>query len=248
MSRDFGADLRASVIHLHDTGTGRGTEIIEQLPFSDHAEADDIRAVKARHAVGVGHARLDGDDAILLGEFGQCQLGRLAPGLGLVTDGKFVHELARGRLGDGTQTVRAVLEDDIPAQPCGRKVLTVTLVDAEALAIGEELDFGTIGIDADFLRLAGLAPAHRPLMAEQSHHGLLRPIALEDVIAFLRGAIALDDALLIHAGHGILRPKRGGEILEDPLGATGQPRHLLLLLEVPVEEIDHVALGPVAVF
>ena len=175
------------------------------MTIPNHAETDDIRAVKARHAVGVGHARLDGDDTILLGELSQGEPGRLAPGLRLITDREFVDQLASGGLGDRTQAVWAVLEDDIPAQPGGRKILTVTLLDAEALAIGEELDFGTIGIDADFLGLARLAPAHRPLMAEQSHHGLLRPIALEDVIAFLRGAIALDDALLIHAGYGILR-------------------------------------------
>ena len=84
-------------------------------------------------------------------------------------------------------------------------------------------------------------------MAEETHHGLVGPIALEDIVAFLRGTVAFDDALLVHARHGILRTERRGEILEDPLGATGQPRHLLLLLEVPVEEIDHVALGPITV-
>ena len=78
-------------------------------------------------------------------------------------------------------------------------------------------------------------------------HRLVGPITLENVVAFLRRAVAFDQALLIHAWNGILRAQRCGKVLENPLRTAGQVRHLLLLLEMPVEEIDDVTLRPIAV-
>ena len=84
-------------------------------------------------------------------------------------------------------------------------------------------------------------------MAIDVDHRLIAPVALEDVVALFRGAITLLDPLLVHAGNRVFGTERGREVLEDPGGGAGEVGHLLLFLEVPVKQVDHVALGPVSI-
>ena len=135
----------------------------------------------------------------------------------------------------------------MPPEARGGIVGDVTAFRASRRAVDEEFDLRAVGIDPDLLRLARLSPAVVPAVAEEVHHRLLRPVALKDVVALLRRAVAGDHTLLVHPRHRVLRPQRCGKVFEDPRGGTGEVRHLLLFVQVPVEEVDHVALRPVAI-
>ena len=87
-------------------------------------------------------------------------------------------------------------------------------------------------------------------MAVDADHGrgvCVGPVGLEDVIAFLDGEVALEDAFLVDARDGIFSAERRGEVFEDPLGGACEPVEPFLRLEVPVEEVAGVGLGPVAI-
>ncbi len=84
-------------------------------------------------------------------------------------------------------------------------------------------------------------------MAVDVGHWAFGPVGLEDEVGFLRGHVAFDHALLVHARDGVFEAQRGGEVLEDPLGGAGEPGQSFLGLQVPVEEIAGVGFGPVAV-
>jgi hypothetical protein len=84
-------------------------------------------------------------------------------------------------------------------------------------------------------------------MPVDMRHRLLRPVRLENVVALFRREVALDEPLLIHARHRILRPQRRRKIFEDPLRCARQPRDRLLFLQTPIEQMADVSLGSVAV-
>src|ERR1700674_5281846 len=83
-------------------------------------------------------------------------------------------------------------------------------------------------------------------MPIEANHRTFRPIRLKDVISFLECQIPFDQSLLVHMRDGVLGTQRSREVFKDPLRRACQPRHRLLLFEVPIEEITSVAFRPVA--
>jgi hypothetical protein len=118
---------------------------------------------------------------------------------------------------------------------------------AGALAIHKQLSCLTIGVDLDHLLFALCAPADGPCVSVDVHHRRVSPVRLKDEVGFFLRHIALDQALLIDARDGVFHAQGSGEVFEDPLRRAGEPGQGLLCLEVPVEEVAGVRLGPIAV-
>ncbi len=142
--------------------------------------------------------------------------------------------------------VLAWLELQVPAQAGGGEILAVALLHPAGDAVEEQFGGIAIGIDLDQLLLIGFAPAYGPGVAVDMRHRLFRPVGLEDIITFFGREVALDHSLLVHAGHGILRPPGRGKVFEDPMRRAGEPGHGLLLFEVPIEQVADVGFRPVA--
>ena len=85
-------------------------------------------------------------------------------------------------------------------------------------------------------------------MTINMYHRLGSPIRLENIITLFRSKVTLDDTFLVHIRNRIFRTYRRREILERPIGSTGQPRHCLLFLQMPVDQADDIAFRPVSIF
>ena len=180
--------------------------------------------------------------------FGQLEFGWRAPGFGLIEEGNLIGHGLSAFGCDDTQSVLSGGEWSHPAQAGGREVLAVAVLYAGALAVDEEFGGVAVGVDLDHLLLAFGAPAYRPGMAVEVHHGRFGPIGLEDEVGLLLRHVAFDQAFLVDARDGIFNSQGSGEVLEDPLRRSGEPGQGFLGFQVPVEEVAGVGFGPVAVF
>ena len=78
------------------------------------------------------------------------------------------------------------------------------------------------------------------------HHRLFCPIGLEYVIAFLFRKVTFHHSFLIHIGYRIIRTHRCGKVLKRPISSTGQPRHILLFLQMPIYQLNDITFRPVS--
>ena len=83
-------------------------------------------------------------------------------------------------------------------------------------------------------------------MTVDMDHRLLRPVRLEHIVAFFRSKIAFNHPLLIDIRDRIVGTDRSRKIFKRPVGCTGQPRHRLLLFQMPVDQTDHITFRPIA--
>ena len=84
-------------------------------------------------------------------------------------------------------------------------------------------------------------------MTVDMDHRLLRPVRLEHIVAFFRSKIAFNHPLLIDIRDRIVGTDRSRKIFKRPVGCTGQPRHRLLLFQMPVDQTDHITFRPIAI-
>ena len=102
-------------------------------------------------------------------------------------------------------------------------------------AVDKEFHLGFVRIYQHLFLFALIAPADRPGMSIDMQHRFFRPITLKHIIALLRCAIALANALLIYIGYRVIGAQGGTKVLKSPESRPRQVGHLRLFFQMPVK-------------
>lgn len=169
----------------------------------------------------------------------------LSPLLGLIFKAQFISKNFFSS-SHCTQCILPLSKLHIPAQTRCGKILTITLAYPLALSVHKQFHRWTVRVNQDLFFFIGISPSHRPTMPIDMNHRLFCPIGLEYVITFLFRKVTFHHSFLIHIWYRIIRTHRCGKVLKRPISSAGQPRHILLFLQMPIYQLNDITFRPVS--